>query len=54
MGRDSRVIKNERKYNLIRPFWLVKAFEINMCKEDMDLGRVFSNQKRSKRLRAVL
>lgn len=38
-----RVKKNERKYNLIKPFWLETSIEVFIWKCKMDFGRTFSS-----------
>lgn len=43
------VIKNERKYSLIRPFWLVTIVDIFIWMSEVVLGRIFSSQMRSRR-----
>lgn len=38
------VIIKERKYSLIRPFWLEIRVEDFIWKYEMDFGRMFSSQ----------
>lgn len=47
MGRDKSVIRNDRKYNLMRPFWLARFFEAVICKVEVVWGIAFSSQVRS-------
>lgn len=54
IGTNSSVIRNERKYSLIMPFWLLRVEEVCMCIVEVILGMAFSNQIRSRRVRAVL
>lgn len=51
---DRSVIRNERKYSLTMPFWLLRVEEVIMCIVDMIFGMAFSNQIRSRSVRAVL
>ena len=46
------VIIKERKYNLIRPFWLKTKVEDFIWKYEIDLGRMFSSQMESKSIDA--
>lgn len=48
------MIRNERKYSLIMPFWLLRVEEVIMCIEDIIFGMAFSSQIRSRSVRAVL
>lgn len=43
------VTRKERKYNLIRPFWLVIVVDIFVCISEVVFGKTFSNQIRSRR-----
>ena len=43
------VIRNERKYNLIRPFWLVIVVDIFVWASEMVFGQMVSSQIRSRR-----
>lgn len=54
MGIDKNVIRNDRKYNLIRPFWLVRFFEAVVCKVEVVLGIAFSSQIKSNSCSDVL
>lgn len=54
MGIDSNVIRNERKYSLTIPFWLLRVEEVVMCSVEIIFGIAFSSQIRSSRVRAVL
>lgn len=54
IGIDRSVIRNERKYSLTMPFWLLRVEEVIMCIVEMIFGMAFSSQIRSKRVRAVL
>lgn len=54
MGIDRSVIRNDRKYSLISPFWLVIDLEIDVCRVDRVFGSAFSIQMRSSRFSDVL
>lgn len=43
------VIRKERKYSLIRPFWLVIVVDIFIWASEMVFGRIVSSQIRSRR-----
>lgn len=43
------VTRKERKYNLIKPFWLVITVDIFIWMDEMVFGRMFSNQIKSRR-----
>ena len=43
------VIRKERKYNLIRPFWLVIITDIFIWINEVVFGRIFSSQIESMR-----
>lgn len=43
------VIRKERKYNLIRPFWFVTIVDIFIWVDEMVFGKMFSSQIRSRR-----
>ena len=43
------VIRKERKYNLIRPFWLVIITDIFIWINEVVFGRIFSSQIKSMR-----
>lgn len=43
------VIRKERKYSLIRPFWLVIMVDIFIWASEMVFGRIVSSQIRSRR-----
>ena len=43
------VTRKERKYNLIRPFWLVIVVAIFIWASEMVFGRMASSQIRSRR-----
>lgn len=47
MGKDRSVIRNDRKYSLISPFWLLRFLEVIVCKVEVVLGMDFSNQVKS-------
>ena len=42
-----RVIRNDRKYSLIRPFWFDTIIEEEAWNLETDLGRMFSIQVKS-------
>ena len=44
-----RVMRNERKYNLIWPFWVEIRIEVFIWNWEMDFGRMFSSQIESSR-----
>ena len=44
-----RVIRNDRRYRLIRPFWLEINVENFSWIRDVVFGKMFSNQIKSKR-----
>lgn len=48
-----RVIKKERKYSLIWPFWLEMSVDVFIWNEEIDFGRVFSNQVESSSMEAT-
>lgn len=52
MRASSRVIRNDRKYNLINPFWLDTRVEVFIWIEEIVLGRKISSQVRSSRREA--
>lgn len=54
IGINSNVTRNERKYSLTMPFWLLRVEEVSMCIVEVILGMAFSSQIRSRRFRAVL
>ena len=43
------VIRKERKYSLIRPFWLVIVVDIFIWASEMVFGRILCSQIRSRR-----
>ena len=43
------VIRKERKYNLIRPFWLVTIADVFIWVSEMVFGKMVSSQIRSRR-----
>ena len=43
------VTRKERKYNLIRPFWLVIMVDIFIWVSEVVFGKIFSSQIRSRR-----
>ena len=43
------VIRKERKYSLIRPFWLVIGGDIFIWASEMVFGKIVSSQIRSRR-----
>lgn len=48
-----RVIKKERKYNLIWPFWLEIRVDVFIWNVEIDFGRAFSSQVRSSSIEAT-
>lgn len=54
IGMSKSVIRNERKYSLTRPFWLLRVEEVIICIVEVIFGMAFSSQVRSRRVRAVL
>lgn len=43
------VTRKERKYNLIRPFWLVTIIDIFVWISEVVFGKMFSSQIKSNR-----
>ena len=43
------VTRKERKYSLIRPFWLVTIVDVFIWISEVAFGKMFSNQIRSRR-----
>lgn len=48
-----RVIKKERKYSLIWPFWLEMSVDVFIWNEEIDFGRAFSSQVKSSSIEAT-
>lgn len=49
---SSRVIRNDKKYSLINPFWFDTRVEAFICMEEIVLGKKISSQVRSSRREA--
>lgn len=50
---NARVIRKDRKYNLIWPFWVEIIVEVLIWNAEIDFGRTFSSQVRSRIIEAT-
>lgn len=48
------MIRKDRKYSFIIPFWLLRAEEVRVWMAEVAFGIAFSSQTRSSMVRAVL